>query len=534
MGTIDPVLLARADRLAAAEIAARGVPGIAIGLTDLDGQTVVRTYGLANVEAAAPVEPDTLFEIGSIGKTFTAIVMLQLAEEGRLDLNAPVAAVLPWFEMPIVGRPVTIHDLLTHAAGITSGIDGTPEAAFQVHALRDRMPASAPGERFHYSNVGFKILGLVIEALEGLPYPEVVRRRVLERLGMTATEPAISNAMRPRLAVGYAYEADDRIGHLGHPLAPATWLETATADGSIASTAGDMAKLARMLLRRGGGPGARLLSEASFALLAGPHTRPSPDFGYGYGLMTRTLDGRTFIGHTGGMIGFVAGLQVEPASGLGVVVLMNAICGAPMMMGRAILGVEPAGVDDDAEATDALNRVGTYLPDPAANLQPLEIMAKGTGLVLRSGDADVALEALGDGRYLAPDVAWDRFALQFTPAEGRPTAIWQGGDRYVRDGADVPPDGSPDPSVAAIAGHYRSHNPWTSNFWVIVRGAVPWLVFAAAPDGFEDEQPLLARPDGSYAAGEDPRTPEDLRFDTIVDGRPLRAWLSGSPYYRVD
>jgi hypothetical protein len=88
--------------------------------------------------------------------------------------------------------------------------------------------------------------------------------------------------------------------------------------------------------------------------------------------------------------------------------------------------------------------------------------------------------------------------------------------------------------VATIAGHYRSHNPWTTNFWVILRDAVPWLVFAAAPDGFEDEQPLIARPDGSFAAGEDPRTPEDIRFDTVVDGRTLRAWLSGSPYYRVD
>ncbi len=311
MSDIDDVLLARMDRLAADEMAVRGVPGVAVALTDRDGDAVVRTYGLANVDGALPVAADTLFEIGSIGKVFTAIVVLQLAEEGRLDLHAPVAAALPWFAMPVVGRPVTLHDLLTHTAGITSGIDGTPEAAFQVHALRHRTPGSAPGERYRYSNVGFKILGLVIEAIEGLPYPDVVRRRVLEPLGMTQTEPAITNAIRPRLAVGYAYEADDRIGHLGHPLAPATWLETATADGSIASTASDMAILARMLLRRGEGPRGRLLSEASFARMAGPHIRPSPDFGYGYGLMTRVLNGRTFIGHTGGMIGFVAGLQVE-------------------------------------------------------------------------------------------------------------------------------------------------------------------------------------------------------------------------------
>ena len=532
MGTIDAALLARMDNLAAAELARSGAPGIAVAVTSRDGETVVRTYGLANAEAQTPVRADTLFEIGSIGKTFTAIVISQLADEERLDLHAPVASVLPWFEMPVVGRPVTFHDLLTHTAGITSGIDGTPEAAFQVHALRDRTPGSAPGRRYAYSNLGFKVLGLVIAAVEGLPYPDVVRRRVLEPLGMTQTEPAITNAIRPRLAVGYAYEADDRIGHLGHPLAPATWLETATADGSIASTAGDMALLARMLLRRGEGPSGHLLSEASFTRLAGPHTRPSPGFGYGYGLMTRVLNGRTFIGHTGGMIGFVAGLQAEPASGLGVVVLMNAISGAPMMLGRAILGLEPAVDDPDEEAA---GRAGTYLPNPSgANRQPLVIVAGEGGLALHSGDTMVSLEALGDGRYLAPHPAWDRFALLFAPADGRADIVWHGGDRYVREGAVVPATGLPDPSVAAIAGHYRAHNPWTSNFWVIIRDGAPWLLFTEAPDGFENEQPLIARPDGLYAVSDDPRNPEDLRFDTMVDGRPLRAWLSGSPYYRVD
>ena len=531
MGEIDAALLARVDRLAAADMATYGVPGIAVAVTSADGETVVRTYGLANAEASLPVQADTLFEIGSIGKTFTAIVISQLADERRLDLQAPVATALPWFEMPVVGRAVTFHDLLSHTAGITSGIDGTPEAAFQVHALRDRTPGSAPGERYAYSNLGFKVLGLVIEALEGLTYPEVVRRRVLEPLGMRQTEPAITNAIRPRVAVGYAYEQDDRIGHLGHPLVPATWLETATADGSIASTAGDMAKLARMLLRRGEGPRGRLLSEAAFARMAGPHTRPSPDFGYGYGLMTRVLDGRTFIGHTGGMIGFVAGVQVEPASGLGVVVLENAISGAPMMMGRAILGLEPADADDGAG--DDADVAGTYVAAPATGRAPLTVAAGAGGLALRSGATNVALKALGNGRFLAPDAAWDRFALRFEPGEGQAAVVWHGGDRYVREGADVPAAGPPDGRVAAIAGHYRSYNPWTSNFWVIVRDAAPWLVFAAAPDGFEDEQPLIALPDGSYAVSDDPRNPEDIRFDTVVDGRPLRAWLSGSPYYRV-
>ena len=84
-----------------------------------------------------------------------------------------------------------------------------------------------------------------------------------------------------------------------------------------------------------------------------------------------------------------------------------------------------------------------------------------------------------------------------------------------------------------MAGHYRSHDPWVTNFRVILRGDVLWLVFAAAPDGFEPEQPLFPRADGSFRVGDDPGGPEDLRFDVVVDGRPLRAWLSGFAYYRV-
>ena len=205
-----------------------------------------------------------------------------------------------------------------------------------------------PGERFHYSDLGYQTLGLVIEAVEGRPYPEAVRTRVLEPLRMTATEPAIIHDIRPRLAVGYAYLHDDRIGYPGRSLAPATWVETATADGAIASTAVDIAALARMLLRRGEGPDGRLLSEASFARMAKPHARSMTGYGYGYGLATRVLGGRTFLGHGGGMIGYLSALQVDPAAELAAVILQNGLMGSPMARTRgacqAALTLLPASI----------------------------------------------------------------------------------------------------------------------------------------------------------------------------------------------
>ena len=556
---IDVARLAEIDCLARRELADTGLPGLAIGLTGVDGPPEVLTRGLADLAAGRPVELDTLFEIGSIGKTFTAIAILQLAEEGRLDLDAPVVAALSWFEAPVVGRPITIHDLLTHTAGITVGIDGTPEPASQVWALRDRRPGSPPGQRFHYSNLGYKALGLVIEAVEGRPYPEVIRTRILEPLGMAATEPAITNEMRARLAVGYEYLHDDRIGYPGRPLAPATWLETATADGSIASTARDMAAFARMILRRGVGPDGRLISEASFARMEQPHARTLLGNGYGYGLATLGFGGRTFLGHYGGMIGYLAALLVDPAAEVAAVVLQNGSMGSPMGLARAALAVmrgwqdgrpedhgpegggaasDPSGVLTDGAAEPRAgepDRAGVYRADAdRPDAEPLEITDGPDGPHLAWHGRPLALEALGHGRFLVPDPDLDRFALRFEPAEDPPVVVWHGPARFVREDVAAPPLPAPAPAVAALAGHYRSHDPWVTNFRVILRGDVPWLVFAAAPDGFEDEQPLVPRADGSFRVGADPGGPEDLRFDMLLEGRPLRTWLSGFPYYRVE
>lgn len=207
-----------------ADLRANGsIPGLVLAVTDREDLLLARVYGDAEVASRRPVRPDTLFEIGSIGKTFCAIVVMQLAEEGRLGLDDPVVRHLPWFHVPRTGARITIRHLLSHTAGITAGIDGSPEAAFQVWHLRDMAPGSGPGRRFHYSNVGYKTLGLIVETIEGRPYADVVRRHVLEPLGMSSSEPAITNDIRTRLAVGYEPARDDRAWSEGDPLLPATW-----------------------------------------------------------------------------------------------------------------------------------------------------------------------------------------------------------------------------------------------------------------------------------------------------------------------
>jgi CubicO group peptidase (beta-lactamase class C family) len=541
---IDDAAVAAVDAAVLSEMERGRQPGLTLALTDRDGTLAVRTYGFADLASRQPVTPETLFEIGSIGKSLTALAILQLVDEGRIDLEAPVDRYLPWFSVPkrAGDAPIAVEHLLCHTAGIVAGIDATPEAAFQVWALRDLPTFSAPGERFHYSNVGYKALGLVLEAVEGRPFREVLRARVLDPLGMSATEPAITNEIRPRLAVGYGYLHDDRMGYPGVALAPATWLQTETADGSIASTAADMCALARLLLREGEGPTGRLLSATGFARMTAGQTADGKGGEYGYGLSIRELEGRRFIGHGGGMIGYQAAMETDPKAGLGAIVLHNGASLDPMVLARTVIRIACEARDPGTTpvversstavepAHDAL--AGIYRPD-THELEPIEIVVA-EGPKLRFGGREIALERLDDDLFLVPDAAFDRFPFRVERQANGVPEVWHGGERYVRAGTTARRLPEPPAELRAIAGHYRSHNPWTTNFSVVPRGDRAWLVFPAAPHGFANEQPLQPSPDGSFRISDDPGNPECLRFDAVADGRALRAWLSGWPYYRAE
>src|SRR5919112_2396769 len=115
----------------------RGIPGLALAITDRDGLLARRNYGYADLAALNPVDDEALFQFGSIGKSFTAICLLQLAEEGAIDLDAPVSTYLPWFAVRSQYAPITIHHVLTHTAGIIGGSDFPLDPRFEVWALRD-------------------------------------------------------------------------------------------------------------------------------------------------------------------------------------------------------------------------------------------------------------------------------------------------------------------------------------------------------------------------------------------------------------
>ncbi|MDH4136263.1 MAG: beta-lactamase family protein, partial [Anaerolineae bacterium] len=183
----------RLDQFIEQKIKVANVPGMAMAVTDREKLLRVSTYGFSDMAAQTPVTPEMLFEIGSIGKSFTSIALLQLREEGRLDgstelaevLYEPVTRYLPWFEVQSEYEPITLHHLMSHTAGITMGAEFPGEARYEVWALRETEATAPPGTYYHYSDAGYKTLGVVLEELLGQSYGDIIQERILDPLGMT-------------------------------------------------------------------------------------------------------------------------------------------------------------------------------------------------------------------------------------------------------------------------------------------------------------------------------------------------------------
>jgi CubicO group peptidase (beta-lactamase class C family) len=322
-GEIGADIFERLDAFAEQVVAAGGTPGLTIGLTDRDRDLHTSGHGLADVAAGRPMTAESRGQIGSISKSFTALCLMQEVEAGRLDLHSPVTDHLPWFRID-APQPITIHHLLTHTAGLPMGTEPAPPSLGAVALCADERAVWPAGERFWYSNTGYATVGLVLETLTGTTAAEAVRRRVLEPLGMTDTISSITYADRVRMPVGYDTLVPGRGWRPGDRLAPATWIETESADGSICSTPADMLRYIRMLLARG----RDLVRPDTFAAMLAAAVPDDEGGRYGYALALNELDGRETVGHGGGMVGFHADLLLDLDAGLGVMTMVNGPTGA--------------------------------------------------------------------------------------------------------------------------------------------------------------------------------------------------------------
>ncbi|HSM61758.1 MAG TPA: serine hydrolase domain-containing protein [Longimicrobiales bacterium] len=427
-------LVAALDSAARAHAADSMIAGLSVAVVRGADTLLMRGYGYVDLEWQVPTPPAATasYEIGSVTKQFTAAAVLQLAEAGKLDLDADVTAYLPDFDTG--GRRVPVRRLLDH----TSGIKGYTEMPVFGELMRRKLPRDSlvtliaaepfdfePGTALIYNNSAYFLLGLIIEKVSGQGYEEYVAEHLFEPLGMGSSYYCSESAIREGRAHGYDAGPDGlvRKGYLDH-----TWPYAA---GSLCSTVGDLIAWNRALHHGG------LLSESSYRMM----TTPSPledgtPVRYAMGLMVDAPGGRRTITHGGGINGFLSDGRYHPDDDLMVVVLQNtAGPPGPGELGEAlaelVLGPAPEPVATPFEGNlDEL--VGTY--EGPARGRPLRMV------VSRDGDALVfTRDGAPPGQAMRPThvegLAWEQGGtrLRFVREGGRITQLRydHGGGHYV-------------------------------------------------------------------------------------------------------
>lgn len=317
-------------------LAARhNVVGASLGIMRMsdDGRDdlVEAAYGVLNKATDVPTTTDSLFQIGSITKVWTATVVMQLVDEGRIDLDAPLIEVLPELRVadPDVTKQVTMRHLLTHTSGLDGDVftdTGRGDDCLEKYvALLENVAQNHPlGATWSYCNAGFGLIGRVIEKLTEQTWDQAMRERIFTPLGLQHTVTLPEEALLYRAAVGHVSE------HGSEPTgAPAWSLPRALGPaGLITSTSADVLAFARMHLRGGrSADGTAVLSEAGVAAMAAKHA-DLPDKhtlgdSWGLGWIRFDWNGHRLIGHDGSTIGQNAYLRLLPEQGLAVTLLTN-------------------------------------------------------------------------------------------------------------------------------------------------------------------------------------------------------------------
>ena len=360
------------------------LPALTLSVTLPNGFSTVIDTGFANPETRAPIGPTTLFQIGSISKSMTAIVLHQLAAEGKLNLGADIRELLPapW----PVETPISVQQLLDHVSGLPGDAPAFPTSGRLWLGFR-------PGEHWSYSNTAYNLLGVLAERIEGRPLARLLHDRLFAPLGMNLSRGAISEGDRSLYAVGYQFADQEHPIIRGAPLAPAAWVNETSGAGSVASTAADMAIFLRSLASAAQGRGGLGLGAEAGRAYAG-HFVPSdsPDMRYGNGLMHRDDEGRAYLTHTGGMVAFSSAFHVDVESGVGAFA-SSSISHAAEYRPRSLT----------LYAVKALSaaQAGRPIPAPPAFAAPIP-RAEAAALAGRyvAGDRAFEVRAAGDGLAL--------------------------------------------------------------------------------------------------------------------------------------
>ena len=320
----------------AREVEADGVGGITAGVVVGRDLVWARGFGWADRERRIPAGVNTIYRVGSISKSFTAVALLQLWQQGVVELDAPVQEALPEMERlggKAPGSPaVTWRHLASHTAGLIREPELEGAASGPLEFWEDKILASIPatsfyappGESYRYSNIGFGMLGYALGRASGIPFMELVDGALVRPLGMSSTGFVVTPAIAEHLATGYQVDrggtADPEVPYREH-----VGRGYKIPNGGVYSTVGD---LGRFIAGLTGAATVPILGAEARALIRTPQTPPESETQYSFGFFIyEGEDGPDLVGHSGSVSGYNAFLVFEPDSRVGVILLRNYVGG---------------------------------------------------------------------------------------------------------------------------------------------------------------------------------------------------------------
>jgi CubicO group peptidase (beta-lactamase class C family) len=405
------------------------VAGLAVGAVRHGSLAWFHGHGVADVEAGTPVDQDTVFRIASITKTITAIAVLQLQEQGLVDLDEPARDYLRAYRLiPAKAgfRAATLRHLLTHTAGVRAVRDPSdllrPALGWGTRPGRPAPPLAdyyrgglhidvEPGTKWAYSNHGFATLGQIVEDVSGIPFGRYLRERVFGPLGMDHSDLTRSGRVQPRLATGYVLRSRGLEAVTDREVMPA-------GGGSVYSTTGDMARYAAALLGGGANEHGRVLRSETLATMFEPSYQPDPRIpGMGLGFFRGQAGAHPTVSHDGIWLGFHSALVLAPGQGTGVVAFANTGPFSPFAAAgpvasavlRSVLGCPGDAVRTGVPEQPRVWRdlCGWYSLGPAVLTDPQPRVLGGVEVAVRRGHltirGQIPLPAVRRGLRLHPD-----------------------------------------------------------------------------------------------------------------------------------
>jgi len=394
-----------------AQLAYRGLPGIAVGVVSDQELIWAKGFGFADVESRTPMTPGTKFRMASHSKLFTATAIMQLRDAGQIRLDDPVLKYLPWFKIQPAepdDPPITIEELLTHSAGLPreagphwSELDFPTEEGVRKYVLAHTAPFS-PEVRWKYSNLGFTIAGMVVESVSGEKWAAYVQKHIFDPLGMTA-----SSVDRPvdGLATGYGRRMPDGSRQKA-PFVDARAMAPAT---GITSNVEDMAKFVSLQFRKGKVGGSQILSTGALRdmhrvrVLESTWTR-----GNAIGFAVNRDAGKVYVGHGGSYFGYKTQTLIQLDEKVGVIVLTNGDDSNPSEIASHLMQTVGAAVAKAAAPATkgvpwdpAWGRFAGLYRSRGGDMEVVELNQR---LVMfdptvTNPDAPIQLVPLGEGRF---------------------------------------------------------------------------------------------------------------------------------------